>query len=655
MKFFCISAWLGALILFVCEAAPAQSREIVRLHALLRDSSRDVRSDTAYADDLNLLARAYYGNNADSAFFYGHKALEYSGRTGYRRGEADGWRMLGNTYEMTGDYVNMLTAYQHSLDIATQIDNTTLIAKVDINMALFYKQAGELDQAQKLMEKVESLDKRSGDSIQFAYVASNLADLALRQHHYDQALEYAVRALQAARKAGDEKTAASYNNDIGQILADKGDYNGALGHYLQSMTYYREADDRLGMTATNSLLGQAYLLLKDYPKALRYAEEALTVARELRRKMEIEVSAKVLADTYAAKGDYRNALSYFQLYKEYSDSLVSDQSSKAILTRAAQYNYDEQASRLREAQALKDAGYERALRKDALKIAVTVSVVAVLTLLAFLLQRDRAANRRTNLLLREKNEKIEEQKEVLEQQAVQLLLNNQQKDRLFSVVAHDLGGPLNSLKGMLDFLKEKKLSELELSGMMMELRRHVDSSSELVSNLLYWASSQLNVAVVMPVLLPVDELVQETIELFAHAAREKEVSLACDISAQLVGYADKDMMLVVLRNLTSNAIKFSRRGGLVKISGLRKAAEIEICVKDTGIGINAADLERIRRKESFTNYGTGNEKGTGLGILLCHEFAEANKGRFFVDSQWGKGSRCYFTIPAAPSSSSISV
>src|SRR6202000_78952 len=106
------------------------------------------------------------------------------------------------------------------------------------------------------------------------------------------------------------------------------------------------------------------------------------------------------------------------------------------------------------------------LRKDAIKIAITVSVIIILSLLAFILFRSRYVNRRINYLLREKNEKIEEQKETLEQQAVQLLLNNRQKDKLFSIIAHDLRGPLTSLKGLMDLLKEKRLSEQEIAGMM---------------------------------------------------------------------------------------------------------------------------------------------------------------------------------------------
>jgi two-component system, sensor histidine kinase and response regulator len=637
-----------------CGRATAQSGEIARLHTTIRDVGRGVRADTAYVDTLNRLARAYYGRNADSAFFYGRRALDYAGQIAYRRGEAEGWRMLGNTYELVGDYLHMLSSYQKSRDIAQQIGNMALVAKVDINMALFYKEEGEYDRAQMLMEEVQKLDKQSADSVQIAYVTSNLADLAFRQGLYDQALQYAWQALRVVQNIKDEKTAASDNVDIGRILAAKGEYALALDHYLGSMAYYQEARDRLGMTSTNSLLAEVYLSLKEYGKALICAQESLTEARALGRKMEIQGSARVLAKIYEAKGDYKNALSYYEVYKNYSDSLFNDQSHRELLSRAAQYDYEEQASKLRYEHALKDAGYERALRKDAVQIAITVCIIAVLILVAFILWRSRFVNKRMNRLLREKNEKIEEQKETLELQAVQLLLNNQQKDRLFSVIAHDLQVPLNSLKTVLDFLREKRLSEQEISGMMNELRRHVDSSSELVGNLLVWASSQLQGEVVNRVLLVVDEVVQETLELFVHAAKEKEVELRVEPSG-LLGYADKDMVQVVMRNLLSNGIKFCMPGGMVSVTAKRKTEAIEICVADTGIGMTAEALDRIRRKESFSSYGTVKEKGTGLGILLCHQFAEANGGRFFVESEWGKGSRCYFTIPAPPSSSSMSV
>lgn len=650
-----IAAWLVALLLGFYGHTPAQTNDIVHLHVKLRDPGAEVHPDTAYVDTLNRLAHSFYGNSADSAFFYGRKAQEYAHKTDDKRGESEAWRMLGNTYEMVGDYVDMLSAYQHSLDIAERIGNTQLIAKVDVNMALFARQEGEYEQAQRLMEKVAALDRHNGDSVHSAYVASHLADLALRQHRYDAALRYAQQASRLARDVKDGQAAADYNNDVGKVLAAKGDYTGALAHHLQSLAYFQAAGDWLEVTATRNLLAQAYLLSGDYSKALRFAQESLSEASAQHRKPELEGSVKVLADIYTAKGDYRRALQYFKLYKDYSDSLLDDQSRRQILTRAAEYDYSKQASALREAQAVKNAGYERELRLAQLRLAITIFATSVLCLLAIFFLTGRIGARRMNKLLQEKNEKIGEQKEILEQQAVQLLLSNQQKDKLFSVVAHDLAGPLNSLNGLLELFKEKKIPEQEMRSMINEFRQYVNASSELVGNLLSWAGSQMRGAVAQPVLLSVDELVEKTLALYLSPAREKGVIVSMQLPDSLVGYADKDMMQVVIRNLVSNAIKFCRSGDRVLVSATRKAGEIELCVADTGVGMTQEALDRIRRKESFTNFGTSKEKGTGLGILLCHEFAEANGGRFYVESEWGKGSRCYFTIPAAPSSSSISV
>lgn len=563
--------------------------------------------------------------------------------------------MMGNTYEMQGDYAHMLDSYHQSLKIADSVGDNRLIAKANSNIALFYKQEGEYDAAQRIMEKVSESFKKSGDSAQSALVLADLSDLAYRRRQYDLALKLAEQALEAASQMKDEPAVAMYNNAIGKILAAQGDYSGALSHYQRSLAFYRESDEKLGLTATTNLLAHVYLSLKDYPQALRFANQSLGLSRQLHRKQEIQEAAKVLADIFEAKGDDRRALAYYKLFKDYSDSLFNDQSRKQVVAMAARYDFERRESQLRASAAEKEALYQLRLRKDSLQISITVGVIVVLSLLAFVLWRSRRVNRRVNHLLREKNEKIEEQKEALEHQAVQLLLNNQQKDKLFSIVAHDLRGPLNSLKGLLDFLKEKQLSEQEINNMLTELRRNVDSSSELVGNLLFWASSQLDGIVAKPVVLPLKPLVHDTLALFAHQAKEKKVELVEAMAPALEAYADKDMVQVVIRNLVSNAIKFCRPGDSVTIYSDRVDGVIEIRIADTGIGMKEDALERIRRRESFTSYGTAKEKGTGLGMLLCQEFTAANNGSFRVESELGKGTCCYFTIPVAPSSSSISV
>lgn len=656
MRSVCLGPWLrlALLLTLLSGRATAQSTEIARLRQAIGNMTgrNGFAPDTAYVDTLNLLSHAFYGINADSAFFYCRQALEYALRIGYTRGESVSWRMRGNTYELIGDYANMLSSYQHSLDIAERIGDARLIAKANVNFALFYRQVGEYDSAERIMQKVAEIYRKNGDNTS-EYIAAHQADQALRQGHYDQALQYGRQELGIVTAAKDPTGIANAHNDIGRILVARGSYSEALDHYRQAHTYFRQVDDRLDLTSSATLVAQAYCLMKDYPRALQYAREAFDLARTLGRKKELGESAKVLANIYEAKGDDHNAFRYFKLYKDYSDSLANDQTHKQLFALAQKYDFQKREVQLRAQEAEKEARQQAALRKAYLQVFIAALLIFILCVLAFILLRSRAVSRRTNRLLQAKNEKIEEQKEAMEHQAVQLLLNNQQKDKLFSIVAHDLRGPLDSLKGILDFLKEKKLPEQEVHSMLTELRRNVDNSSELVGNLLFWASSQLNGIVVTPVHLSLQPLVANILALFAQQAREKQVTLQNQAQRPLVGFADKDMIQVVIRNMVSNAIKFCRPGDTITICTTRKNGEIEIKVVDTGIGIKEDVLEKILRSESVTSYGTAREKGTGLGLLLCREFAESNGGQFRIESQWGKGCTCYFTIPAAPSSSSI--
>jgi len=655
--------WQPAFLLFVINPAfvPhlvfAQPAVNQGLYADLRakEANAGYRQDSSYIDLLNVLAHNYYGISADSAFMYSKKALSCSEKAGYARGEAESWRMIGNTYEMIGDYPNMLSSYHHSLSIAERIGNLNLIAKAHLNIALFYKELGAYDAALAQMDEVIRIYARSTDSVQLAYVLNHQSDIFFRQQDYDKALHYAQQALQVVTALSAYQQIASFNNEMGRILAAKGEYKASLEHHLQSLDYYNQRDDKLGKTETTVLLAQTYLMLKDYPRALRFAQDGLSLAREIKRRKEAKEAGKVLADIYEAKGDYRSSLEYYKIYKEFSDSLFNDATRRQAFAMETRFEYERKEALLKEEAARKEILQQHIARNHALQTFIAILLILFLSVLAFILFRSRAEKQRTNQLLETKNREIGRQKEEMEHQAVQLLLNNQQKDKLFSIIAHDLKGPLNSLKGLLDFLKEKSLSDAEIRSMMAELGRNVDYSAELVNNLLFWASSQLNGMVVTPVVLHLRQLTAETMILFAKQAADKQVTLNNELGASLEAYADKDMIQVIIRNLFSNAIKFCRPGDSITVSGKIAGNAVEVCMSDTGIGIREDVLEKINRKESITTYGTAKEKGTGLGILLCREFAGENKGRFWIESQWGKGSRFYFAVPLPDSSSSMSV
>jgi signal transduction histidine kinase len=611
--------------------------------------------DTTYVNNLNLLSRSYYGVNADSGLFYARKALRYADSMGYEWGRAESWRMIGNTYEMIGNYPEMLSAYHQSRLIADRIGSAAQVAKVNMNIALFYRQMGEFDEALEEIGKDSVLYDANGDSSRMAYTYSHLSDMSMHRRQYDSALAYIHKAIELAVALKDSLAVSSGTNDLGKVLAAMGRYKEAQAQHQKSLDYFVRTDDRLGMAETYGLLARTFLLLKDYSSAIIYASQGLELARQLHRKKEMRDNGEILSDIYRAKGDDRMALYYFELYKDYSDSLFDEQIKKHIFTLEARYGYEKKADSMRQAVSRQQVLQQHIDQAHSLEISIAIILILSLSVVTLLLQRSRANSRRSNKELFDKNAKIEQQKEAMEHQAVQLLLNNQQKDKLFSIIAHDLRGPLNSLKGLLDLLKENRLPDSEIRDMIDELRRNVDYSSELVGNLLFWASSQLNGIVVKPVCLPLRQLVDGVLVLYHKLADEKNVVLKNDLDPGLMAYADKDMIQVILRNLISNAIKFCRTDDTIIITGRHCGKFVELCVADTGVGIKNDVLEKLRRKESITTYGTAKEKGTGLGMLLCREFTESNGGKFRIDSEWGKGSWFYFTMPADASSSSISV
>lgn len=630
-------------MLFVHWQAHSQSADIPRLkHALLQmEEKKGFSKDTAYIDILDSLAFAYYRISADSLFYYSEKALACAQQAGYGKGASVSLRIIGNGYGLTGNYVKLLASYQQALTIAEKINNPICIAKATINIAMYYSEIGKWDEGIKMAMKAGDIFEKMKDSLNWHKALTFVGANCSNKKQYEKALQYYQQALTLATAMKDEYSVVVTNDNIGLILLEEGRYKEALDRILRTMEYFSHTDDKMRKTRTAVEAAVACFYLKNYPATLRYARQSLQMATEIKAKKLIGESDKILADVYEARNDTRNALKYFKLYKEISDSLFNESMLKKTGELEARYEYEKKETRLKDEQEKKDALNKHIVRNKELQISIAILVILFLSVLIFLLFRSRAAKHKTNKLLEEKNDEIE-------RQAIQLLLNNQEKDKLFSIISHDLKVPLYSLKNMLEILKEHSIPESELQTIINEFRRDIDYSAELTSNLLSWASSQLDGRIIIPVMLPVHELVGETMEPLIKIASAKKVELKNKVPDNLIVWADQNMVQVLIRNLINNAIKFCNPGDVITIEGRAIDGIVEICVADTGIGIGKEVLTKINRKESVTTFGTANEKGVGLGMLLCHEFAEANKGILRVESEPGKGSRFYFTLPTFP-------
>jgi signal transduction histidine kinase len=239
-------------------------------------------------------------------------------------------------------------------------------------------------------------------------------------------------------------------------------------------------------------------------------------------------------------------------------------------------------------------------------------------------------------------------KEKAEESEIQLKELNATKDKLFSIIAHDLRSPFNSIIGFLELLTENvnsfKASEREY--LLNTINSSAKNTLILLDNLLNWAKSQTGQINFMPEKVVLSTIMYEIFELSGSNAKNKNIVLNYIPSEEIEVFADLNMIKTVLRNLISNAIKFTNSNGKINVHAVLKDIYIEIAVSDNGVGLDEKSQNKLFNLETNkSSSGTENEKGTGLGLILCKEFVEKNGGKLWVESELGKGSNFKFTLP----------
>jgi two-component system, sensor histidine kinase and response regulator len=238
--------------------------------------------------------------------------------------------------------------------------------------------------------------------------------------------------------------------------------------------------------------------------------------------------------------------------------------------------------------------------------------------------------------------------EIIQANEVRLLELNATKDKFFSIIAHDLLNPLNNVLGFSELLiaQVQKKDYTTIEKYSDAIYHSSMLSLSLLSNLLEWSRLQSGRMKFNPELIEISTLLTEVTALFIDSVPKKPISFFIENIDQLTVYADREMLSAILRNLISNAFKFSYPGGKINISAEQNEHNIILSVTDSGTGIKAHATENLfRMDESYSTKGTQNESGTGLGLLLCKEFVEKHGGKIWVNSEWGKGSRFSFSIP----------
>jgi signal transduction histidine kinase len=296
------------------------------------------------------------------------------------------------------------------------------------------------------------------------------------------------------------------------------------------------------------------------------------------------------------------------------------------------------------------------------KLIAALSIVGCLLLAAAIVQIYRyESRRRVNNSLLAKNDRSKIHLEELARFVNQFYDDNQQltldndrmekanavKDTLLSIISHDLRSPMSSLQALLNLFNTNNIARADLVDFFGKLLSRVENTSTMLENLLHWSQYQLKG--IEPLFDSVDlqKIIDECINLYRMHAEQKHIVIDNSLKTNVYVCADVEMLKVVLRNLISNALKFTRSGGIITIKAMTGENHVIISVRDTGVGISPENQAKMFTTTNFTTPGTEKEKGTGLGLLLCRDFVEHNHGKIWLDSKVNAGTTFYFTVPLA--------
>jgi len=471
------------------------------------------------------------------------------------------------------------------------------------------------------------------DGIGTAY--NNLGIVYRYIEKYETSIQYYLESLEIKESLNDSVGVSNTLNNIGVLYFHMKEYNQALKYYSKSYNIEKASNNNLGIATSLLNIAEVEGYLNNYNKALNHFKQSLEIAEQIEDKYTMEVNYKCLYEMYKRKVNFQKALYYYELYTEFRNVRLSQESKSEIAELEVQYETNK-----------KEKEIELLNKQNELNRRIILILSIAFLIFIFLiavLYRQGKAKKIAFSQLSIKNQKITEQSETLDKL-------NTTKDKFFSIISHDLKGSIGGFLSQSEFLAEyfKDLSPNDMHDLIKKMNQSSKQLYLLLENLLEWSRSQTGSLKQNPEKFNLNELLNKVLPIYNEKITEKKLKTKIKIDPQINVFADINMISTVFRNLISNAIKFSNNNSTITISALKISDLVEIKVSDEGIGIAEKDQEKLFKiDQSFSNPGTKKEKGTGLGLLICKEFIEQNGGTLNVESEYGKRSTFNFTLKKA--------
>ncbi|WP_320020239.1 tetratricopeptide repeat-containing sensor histidine kinase [Labilibaculum manganireducens] len=600
------------------------------------------------------MSRAYWDTEPGKGIEIATRALATAQSLGYDQEIVKAMFYLGTAYYKDNQYDNSLDYLLQAFRGAERHNYQKEVADISQQLATVYFQSGKISKTFDYTEIANDIYEKSENKIGIARCLNLFGVYYQSIQDYDKAIDYLQKGLNLGKVISHRPIVGELLNDIGSLYTEMGDTLKAIRTYREAVDYYKSngSNNKTGVFELN--MCDLYLQHNDLTKAKHHLDKGYLVGKQLKSKRLLRDYYKYLSLYYTKLGDYKNSVIAYQNLQAYQDSISSEHLSNKIDDLDSRH-IEEMKSQ--ENQALRAENQTQQLEINR-QYTIGLLILLLLLVVIFLLTFRYRNNLKDNELLYLRNRLVSQHQEELigamkrlKESEDKLRTANETKDKMFSLIAHDLRGAIGNISNGLRMMltdKELDLSEEDKTEFLQSLFHSADNSFELLENLLFWAKNQTSTISANLQIVDASSIISSNINLSAELAKIKSIRLIASINPSVEVYIDWNMINTVLRNLISNAIKFTNKGGIIEVKSEIGEYFVKISVIDNGIGMMPDQIENIY--EGKTTDGTANEKGTGLGITLCRDFLVKNHGEMMVESEVDKGSTFSFIIPRRPMS-----
>ncbi|ALJ06330.1 ATP-binding protein [Pseudalgibacter alginicilyticus] len=676
------------LTLFVSFFGWSQTNEIDSLSIELAFQNTDSsKIDTS----LELIKELYEIKEYDKAIKYIIESEKLSSDLKYHKGIAEISYYKALIYAEKNDYINAISGYERAKSLFYNLKDTLSVAKVNNSIGLIEIKRGNYKKGlQFSLSAIGELEKRHLKyDLNSAY--TSLAKAYYNINAYDKSIDFNLKALEVQEQLNDSKSINKTHRNLAELYSLKKENRKAIEYYEKALQGLDNTNDSIAGFIYPKLGGE-YLQFNDYENATKYlvkgyninfkqknkagllialnnlgnlniqqgrlviAEnqliEAGEIAKSIDNKEELLKHYKLMKTLDSTRGKFDRAFvwqrNYYNLQKSLNKTQINITSTTLEpIPLELDPDFDKEKTEAQAIEQVKENKAQTEERFSRLKIIfyALLAALAIVSTFLILIYLKRNSTLKYTQELEEKNIKIELQNKAFLEQTKHLENVNNVKDKLFSIVSHDLKDSLSSINGFIDLLRDGSLTREEFDNLVPELSENANNASLLLFNLLNWSKSQMQSLDPKPSLFDVQEVFEDKVKLIEQRLESKGIKLV-NRSLRDFAYADRSMVEIVIQNLLANAAKFCSNGDTITISNHISNGSCIISIADTGIGISKNNIEKLfKSNSSFTTMGTKNEKGTGLGLSICKELVDLNHGKIWVESTVNVGSTFYVQLP----------